>query len=98
MTKNTPKTIFNLIKIEGFYSYFKDYKAKLPNYNFTPISIKDFNKNDLNIEMFNGIDAVFVLNSRVHLVAQFIKENKLKDIRVICYDLLQPNVDLLNEG
>jgi hypothetical protein len=48
--------------------------------------------------MFNGIDAVFVLNSRVHLVAQFIKENKLKDIRVICYDLLQPNVDLLNEG
>ena len=48
--------------------------------------------------MFNGIDAVFVLNSRVHLVAQLIKENKLKDIRVIGYDLLKPNVDLLNEG
>jgi hypothetical protein len=58
MTKNTSKTIFNLIKIEGFYSYFKDYKAKLPNYNFTEISIKDSNKKDLNIEMFNGIDAV----------------------------------------
>jgi hypothetical protein len=48
--------------------------------------------------MFNGIDAVFVLNSRVHLVAQFIKENKLNDIKIIGYGLVQPNVDPLNEG
>jgi LacI family transcriptional regulator len=96
--ENTSKTIFNLKKIEGFYSYFEDYKSKLPKYNFTEISIKDTTKKDLKIEMFKEIDAVFVLNSRVHIVAQFIKENKLENIRVIGYDLLQPNVDLLNEG
>jgi LacI family transcriptional regulator len=96
--ENTSKTIFNLKKIEGFYSYFEDYKSNLPKYNFTEISIKDSHKNNLKMEMFHGIDAVFVLNSRVHLVAEFIKENKLKNIRVIGYDLLQPNLDLLNEG
>jgi len=96
--ENTSKTIFNLKKIEGFYSYFEDNKSKLPKYNFTEISIKDSTKNNLKIDMFNEIDAVFVLNSRVHLVAEFIKINKLENIKVIGYDLLQPNIDYLNEG
>jgi len=96
--ENTSKTIFNLKKIEGFYSYFEDYKSKLPKYNFTEISIKDTTQNNLKMEMFNGIDAVFVLNSRVHLVAEFIKKNKLENIKVIGYDLLKPNLDYLNEG
>lgn len=96
--ENTSKTIFNLKKIEGFYSYFKDYKSRLPKYNIKEISIKDSVKNDLKIEMFNNIEAVFVLNSRVHLVAKFIKENTLENIKVIGFDLLKPNVDYLNEG
>jgi len=96
--ENTSKTIFNLKKIEGFYSYFEDYKSKLPKYNFTEISIKDTTQNNLKMEMFNGIDAVFVLNSRVHLVAEFIKKNKLENIKVIGYDLLKTNLDYLNEG
>ena len=96
--ENTSKTIFNLKKIEGFYSYFEDYKSNLPKFNFTEISIKDSIKNNLKIEMFKEIDAVFVLNSRVHLVAKFIKEHKLQNIKVIGYDLLKQNIDYLNEG
>ena len=76
--ENSSKTIFNLKKIQGFYSYFKDNESHLPKYNFTEISIKDTTQYNLKIEMFIGIDAVFVLNSRVHLVAEFIKKNKLE--------------------
>jgi LacI family transcriptional regulator len=96
--ENTSKTIFNLNKIQGFYSYFKDNESHLPKYNFTEIGIKDSTANSITIEMFNGIDSVFVLNSRVHIVAKFIKENNLKNIRVIGYDLLSQNLDYLNEG
>jgi LacI family transcriptional regulator len=48
--------------------------------------------------MFTGINSVFVLNSRVHIIAKFIKEYNLKNIRVIDYDLLKPNLDYLNDG
>ncbi len=96
--ENTSKTVFNLKKIEGFYSYFEDNKSKLPKYNFTEISIKDSSEENLKIEMFDNIGAVFVLNSRVHIVAKFIKENNLKNIRVIGYDLLKSNLEYLNEG
>lgn len=96
--ENTSKTIFNLKKIQGFYSYFKDNALNLPKYNFTEISIKDSTTNSITIDMFTGIDSVFVLNSRVHTVAKFIKENNLKNIRVIGYDLLNQNLDYLNEG
>jgi LacI family transcriptional regulator len=96
--ENTSKTIFNLKKIQGFYSYFKDNELKLPKYNFTEIGIKDSEKNSIKIEMFTGIDSVFILNSRVHIVAKFIKENDLKNIRVIGFDLLKQNLEYLNEG
>lgn len=96
--ENTSKTIFNLKKVQGFYSYFKDNKLNLPNFNFTEIDIKDSTKNSIKIEMFNGINSVFVLNSRVHIVSKFIKENNLKNIRVIGFDLLKQNIGYLNEG
>lgn len=96
--ENTSKTIFNLKKIQGFYSYFKDNVSNLPKYNFTEIGIKDSEKNSIKIEMFTGVNSVFVLNSRVHIIAKFIKENDLKNIRVIGYDLLKQNLDCLNNG
>jgi LacI family transcriptional regulator len=39
-----------------------------------------------------------VLNSRVHIIAKFIKENNLKDIRLVGYDLLEQNIEYLNDG
>ena len=93
----THKTIFDSQRTKGFYSYFKE-NTLLPKFNFTEVSIKDYDKNGLAIEMFTGIDGVFVLNSRVHIIAKFIKENDLKDIRVVGYDLLKPNLEYLNEG
>ncbi len=93
----THKTIFDSQRTKGFYAYFKE-NTFLPKFNFTEISIKDYDKNSLTIEMFTGIDSVFVLNSRVHIIAKFIKENNLKNMRLVGYDLLKPNLEYLNDG
>lgn len=90
------KTIFNLQKKEGFYTYFRD-NPTLPKFNISELSIKDID-NGLTTQMFDGINGVFVLNSRVHIIAKFFKDNNLKDIRLIGYDLLEQNIEYLNDG
>ena len=95
--ESTSKTTVYLQRIQGFYAYFKE-NAFLPKFNFTEVNVKDAAKNQLTAKMFLGIDAVFVPNSRVHIVAKFIKENKLLGIRVVGYDLLKQNLDYLNDG
>jgi LacI family transcriptional regulator len=70
----------------------------LPNFNFSEISIKDSESNKLNKKMFDGINSVFVPNSRVYIVAKFLEENNLNEIRVVGYDLLKQNLEYLNEG
>jgi LacI family transcriptional regulator len=60
--------------------------------------IKDSEYNTLSKDMFKDINSIFVPNSRVYIVAKFIKENNLKGIRVVGYDLLKNNLEYLNEG
>jgi LacI family transcriptional regulator len=48
--------------------------------------------------MFDGINSVFVPNSRVYIVSKYLKDNGLKGIRVVGYDLLKQNLEYLNEG
>ena len=95
--ESTSRTNVFLQRIEGFYAFFKEKKG-LPKFNFYEISIKYDIENQLNITMFNGIDCVFIPNSRVYIVAKFIKENNLKGIRVIGYELLKQNLEYLNKG
>lgn len=92
----TSKTIFNLQKTKGFYNYFNN-NPTLPKFNISEVSIKDID-NNLTTQMFDGINGIFVLNSRVHIIAKFIKENNLKDIRLVGYDLLEQNIEYLNDG
>lgn len=94
-TESTTRTNVFLQRIKGFYAYFED-KKNLPKFNFFEVSIKYDTKNQLTIEMFKNINSVFVPNSRVHIVATFIKENNLENIRVVGYELLQKNVEYLN--
>ena len=70
----------------------------MSNYKFSEISIKDSEYDKLSKDMFKDINSVFVPNSRVYIVAKFIKVNNLKDIRVVGYDLLKDNLEYLNEG
>lgn len=95
--ESTSRTNVFLQRIKGFYDFFKE-KQGLPKFSFTEISIKYDIENQLTINMFNGIDCVFVPNSRVYVVAKFIKDNHLKEIRVVGYELLKQNLEYLNNG
>ena len=95
--ESTSRTNVFLQRIKGFYAFFNE-NRHLPKFNFTEISIKYDIENQLTSTMFEGIDCVFIPNSRVYIVAKFIKENNLKDIRVIGYELLKQNLEYLNEG
>ncbi len=95
--ESTSRTNVFLQRIKGFYAFFKE-KEGLPKFNFTEISIKYDIENQLTTKMFNEIDCVFIPNSRVYIVAKFIKENNLYGIRVVGYELLKQNLEYLNEG
>lgn len=95
--ESTSRTNVFLQRIKGFYAYFKEKKG-LPKFNFTEMSIKYDVENQLTVNIFKEIDCVFIPNSRVYIVAKFIKENNLENIRVIGYELLKQNLEYLNEG
>jgi len=95
--ESTSRTNVFLQRIKGFYAFFKE-KQGLPKFNFNEISIKYDVENQLTVNIFKGIDCVFIPNSRVYIVAKFIKNNNLKDIRVIGYELLKKNLEYLNDG
>lgn len=95
--ESTTRTNVYLQRIKGFYSYFKE-KTCLPKFNIKEISIKHDSSNQLTINMFDGIDCVFIPNSRAYIVAKFIQENGLKNIHLVGYDLLKKNIEFLNNG
>ena len=82
-------------RIKGFYSFFKN-KREFKNLKFDEIRIKEFGKIELTKKMFEGVDSVFIPNSRAYIVADFIKENKIEGIKIVGYDLLKRNVEHLN--
>lgn len=86
-----------LQRIDGFYSYFKDHN-ELTNFKFSEVTIKDSGIDQMNLEMFSGINSVFVPNSRAYIVARFLDENHIKGVRIIGYDLLNENIEYLNKG
>jgi LacI family transcriptional regulator len=95
--ESTSRTNVFLQRIKGFYAFFEE-KPNLPQFNFTEISIKYDIENQLSTTMFSGIDCVFVPNSRVYIVAEFLKAKDIKGIRVVGYELLKQNLEYLNDG
>lgn len=85
-----------LERIDGFYSFFRKHD-KFTNFNFSEVTIKDSGINELNTAFFLGIDSVYVPNSRAYIVARFLKENNIKGICIIGYDLSKENVEYLNQ-
>ncbi|MFC0078080.1 substrate-binding domain-containing protein [Flavobacterium procerum] len=97
IAREIESTSVYLQRIDGFYSYFNDHQ-EITNFKFSEITIKDSGINQMNLEMFSGINSIFVPNSRAYIVAQFLEENNIKGLRIIGYDLLNENIDYLNKG
>jgi LacI family transcriptional regulator len=47
---------------------------------------------------YSFVRGLFVTGYEVHRVAQFVEEKKLRNIRMIGYDLLESNIDYLKKG
>ena len=96
ITREIENTSVYLQRIKGFYSFFEDHE-ELTNFKFTEINIKDSDVKKLDTKMFEGIDSIFIPNSRIHIVAQFLKEKNIKGIRIVGYDLLKKNIQFLED-
>ncbi|PTT12903.1 LacI family transcriptional regulator [Flavobacterium sp. HMWF030] len=97
ITREIESTSVYLQRINGFYSFFRDHED-LQNFKFSEVTIKDSGIDQLNLEMFSGINSVFVPNSRAYIVAQFLEQNNIKGVRIIGYDLLKQNIEYMNKG
>lgn len=84
-------------RVQGFYSFFEN-KEEFKHFVINEINIEDNGKIQLNKKMFDGIDAIYIPNSRAYLIAEFIKKNQIKGIKIVGYDLLEKNVEYLNHG
>lgn len=96
ITREIESTSVYLQRIKGFYSFFEDHK-EFSEINFSEINLKE-SKKQLNLKMFEGINTIFIPNSRSYIVAEFLKENGLHSIHIVGYDLLKENVMYLKEG
>ena len=84
---------------------FKDYMAE--NYPATEIvnvfiDPKDRAAMDASLDEvfsdYNGEKYIVMFNSRVHLVADYIRRRGLKDCRVVGFDVLEKNMNALKDG
>ncbi|MBX9850413.1 MAG: substrate-binding domain-containing protein [Cytophagaceae bacterium] len=44
------------------------------------------------------VKAIFVTNSRAYKVASVLEKNKIKGIKILGYDLIDPNIQYLKKG
>jgi LacI family transcriptional regulator len=92
---------YTLRKEEGFRAYFHDKKVK------ATILKEDIRKTDYAsvedtmsklLSQHENIRVIFVTNSRVSTVAQYLENSGKADILLIGYDFLKTNIDFLKRG
>jgi len=88
---------------EGFKEFFSQ-KEKLSTIPLVRENIYSSDKHDLfkRLEkiLINGrkTSGIFVTNSRVYAVAEFLENNRLNNLKLIGYDLIDPNIEYLQKG
>jgi len=97
ITREIESTSVYQQRIKGFYSYFEDHN-ELTHFKFSEVTLKDSGIDQLSLEMFSGVNSVFVPNSRAYIVAEFLNKNNIKGVRIIGFDLLKENIEYLNKG
>lgn len=89
-----------LRKEEGFRDYLIKHDKKNP---VVKLDIRDTDYASVKRELTavlssRNIKAIFVTNSRVSSVAQFLEESNTKGIKLIGYDFLDENIEYLKKG
>lgn len=86
-----------LRKEEGFRKYFNDRKFpnKIEKIDISKVSYDAVkNSMDLILRKYQDIKVIYVTNSKVSIVAHYLKEHK-KNILLIGYDLVKENIEYL---
>ena len=91
-----------LRKEEGFKSYFKDHQKKISIIKTDITANTDYKSVASKLkEVFaehTDVKAVFVTNSRVFSVAQFIEKNGYDNLFLVGYDFLNESINQLKKG
>ena len=101
VVRATPTYHLNL-REKGFMSFFSQTPESAGLINSLNIDIsEEFNLTKSLDGIFNSNQSpggIFVANSRVHLVANYLKNNDIKNVTLIGYDLLKENIEFLENG
>ena len=100
ITKDLQNANHLLLRESGFFNYFETVSHKSHRIIKMEVSADEIERaKELNISIakLNSIDAVFVTNSKVHLVARLFDSYEIRP-RIIGYDLISKNSELLLQG
>ncbi|MCL7762641.1 LacI family transcriptional regulator [Polaribacter sp. Z014] len=85
-------------KEKGFRNYFKEFKNtdyNIETYYFKQSEIA--NKLETLFKESTNLVGIFVTTSKIHKVSEYIEEQKIKNIKIIGYDLLDENIYYLKK-
>lgn len=85
----------------GFVKYMSEHypEAEIVNVVIDPKDEqKRFRQLDEAIGSDDGRKFIVMFNSRIHLVADYIRSRKLKDCRVVGFDCIERNIEALKDG
>ncbi|MDR0687534.1 MAG: LacI family DNA-binding transcriptional regulator [Prevotellaceae bacterium] len=88
---------------EGFLAYIEKYSLEL-SYQLVRVNLhaEDESGNEAHLEeifrQHQNIRGIIMFNSRIYRIADFLEKRKIKNIRLIGYDLLERNVQYLKSG
>lgn len=96
LKENTNRNNVFIQRIQGFRDYFGE---KKPNLNLVLSETNSIieSKDILTPAQFEGVDAVYVPNSRVHIVARFFEQHQITDVKLIGHELLKENIEFLQK-
>ena len=100
ITKDLQNANHLLLRESGFLNYFETVSHKLHRIIKMEVSADEIETAkgiNTSIAKVNSIDAVFVTNSKVHLVAGLFDTYEIRP-KIIGYDLIQKNAELLLKG
>ncbi|GAA3648569.1 LacI family DNA-binding transcriptional regulator [Flavivirga jejuensis] len=86
-------------KEKGFRDYFGEFRGT--NNNVSVLSVKQENLYQSLIEFLKSnqnISGIFVTTSKAYKVVEILQQNNFKNIKLIGYDLLTENIDLLKSN
>ncbi len=101
--EDVPNSSHLIKKEQGFLDYFdqlpeNEYKIIHEELSHANDDIHFAKQMDKIVSRNPEISGFFVTTSKAYTIASYLKSKKLKDLRLVGYDLLKKNLDFLNQG